>query len=289
MLVVVGAVALAVLAGLAFLLLGSTSTQLSGPIAQAATLSSSTPGYRMHMSIEMTSSALSAPITASGSGVVDLRDHATSMSLVMNLGNEPQVIQQLGSTTMRMDMIMDGAVMYVKLPSAVTAALSPSGRQWIKANLGKLAGVPGLSSLESNPTTSDPSHILQYLRSASDSIVDEGQEQVDGIQTTHYRAGLSLAQVTDSLPTADRSAAEHALSTLQQGMPTGEFPVDVWIDAHHFVRRVVMTLDLNLPNEPSMHESVTIDLSDYGPQPRPATPSSDQVLDIRSLGTAAGG
>jgi hypothetical protein len=39
-----GGLALAVLVGFAFLLFGSASTQLSGPIAQAATISSSSPG-----------------------------------------------------------------------------------------------------------------------------------------------------------------------------------------------------------------------------------------------------
>ena len=50
---------LGVLAGLAFLLLRSTTSQLTDPIAKAATLSSAAPGYRLHMTIEMTSSSLS--------------------------------------------------------------------------------------------------------------------------------------------------------------------------------------------------------------------------------------
>jgi hypothetical protein len=277
------AVTVAALAGLAFLLLGSTGTQLAGPIAQAATLSSSTPGYRMHMAIEMTSSALSTPITVTGSGVADLRDHATSMSLVMNLGGEPQLIQRLGSSTMRIDMITDGALVYVKLPPALTSALPTSGRQWIKIDLAKLSSLPGLSSLAGNPTTSDPSNILQSLRSVSDSVVGAGQQPVDGFETTHYVAQMSLARLTDSLPAAERSAADQALSALRQALPTGELPADVWIDRHHLVRRVVMSLALGLPTGPSVQETVTIDLSHYGRQQPPATPRPDQVLDLSSL------
>ncbi len=284
-----GALAVAVLAGLTFLLFGSTRTRLTDPIAQAATLSSSTPGYRIHMSIVMASSALSAPISGGGSGSVDLRDHASSMTLDMNFGNNPQVIQALGSNTMRMEMIVDGPVVYAELPSAVTAALPLSGRQWIKIDLAKLANLPGLSSLESNPTASDPSHILQFLRSASGTVLTEGQQRVDGFETTHYRAFLSLEHLADTLPPADRQAAQQALSAFEQSAQTPDFPVDVWVDAHHLVRRILMTIDLGLPNRPSMQETATVDLSHYGPQPRPVTPPADEVLDVSGAADAAGG
>ncbi len=278
-----GAGIVAVLAGLAFLLSGSGGTQLGGPVAQAATLSSSTPGYRLHMSMEMTSSALDSPITATASGVVDLRDHATSMSMVMNLGDEPQMVQQLGSSSMRMDMVMAGGAVYVKLPSALTAQLQTSGRQWIKVDLGKLSGLPGLSSLGSDPTTTDPSQTLQLLRSVSGSVVNLGPARVDGVQTTHYRAELSLSDLAKTIPSAERGAVQQALSTLEQALPGGAFPVDVWVDGHHFVRRTTTSLDLALPSGQSMEETVTVDFGDYGPQAPPATPPSDQVLDISSL------
>ena len=150
------------MAGLAFLLLGSGGTQLGSPVAQAATLSSTSPGYRVHMWMQTTSSVLDAPVTASGSGVVDLRDHAIGMSLAMDLGDDPQVIQQLGSSTMRLDMVLDGGTAYVKLPSSLTSALGAS-RPWVKLDLAKLSGIPGLSSLADGPSTSDPTQALEML------------------------------------------------------------------------------------------------------------------------------
>lgn len=44
-----------------------------------------------------------------------------------------------------------------------------------------------------------------------------------------------------------------------------------------------MTVDLALPNGGSMQETVTADFSDYGAQPRPAPPPSDEVQDIGAL------
>jgi hypothetical protein len=289
-----GGLGIAAAAGLAFVLLGSSTNQLADPIAQAATLSSRAPGYRMHMTIDMSSPALPAPITASGGGVVDLRDHAASMTLAMNLDEIPQAAQVLGSTTMSMRMIMAGDVFYIGFPRAVTAAVpNLGGKPWIRVDLAKLAGLPGLSSLESNPATSDPRRVLDFLRAASNSVQAEGHQQVDGLTTTHYRAELSFQRETAMLPPADQAAMQQMLSRLQQSTGTDGFPIDVWIDGQHLVRRIVMTIDLHLPTGPSMQEVATIDLGDYGPQPQPTPPPSDQVQDLGGLiggaGSLAGG
>ena len=265
------------LAALAFLLFGSAGNELSDPIAQAATRSSSSAGFRMHISLQMTSSALRAPITAEGRATVDLRDRASTMSLVMNLGNEPQVIQALGSSEMRMEMVLDGNAVYAKLPPAMTARLPMPGKQWIKIDLGKLAGLPGLSALSSNPTATDPSRILQWLKPVSDSVVAAGQQRVNGIVTTHYQAQLSLDRLADGLSATDRALAKKALSLFETVAQGHSFPVDVWVDAHQLVRRISITISLGLPNGPSMQETETVDLSHYGPQPRPVLPPAEQV------------
>jgi hypothetical protein len=271
------------LAVVAFLLFGQAHGGIGGPIAQAATTSSTTPGYRIRMSIEVASPALSAPVTATANGVVDVRDHASSIAMAMNLGADPQVIQQLGGSTIRMDMITDGSAVYLRLPPSLTSLLTSSTRQWMKVDVGKLAKLPGLSSLESNPAANDPADVLQSLRAASGKILDVGTERVGGVATTHYRADLSVAQLAASLPSAHDPAAQRAISALAQAVPGGVIPVDVWVDARHLVRRVLMTLELQLPNGQSMQERVTAAFSDYGAQARPAAPPADEVLDVNSL------
>src|SRR5205814_6087780 len=59
----VAGLALAAAVVAVFLLFGSSSNPTVDPIAQAAAVSSHAPGYRMHMSVTMTSSAFPAPIT----------------------------------------------------------------------------------------------------------------------------------------------------------------------------------------------------------------------------------
>jgi hypothetical protein len=61
----------------------------------------------------------------------------------------------------------------------------------------------------------------------------------------------------------------------------------VWIDAHHLVRRVQTTLDMDLGGQ-NIQETVTVDLSDYGPQVPPAAPPASKVLNLSSLAGLTG-
>ena len=107
----------------AFVLLGSSSNPTVDPIAQAATVSSHAPGYRMHMSLSMTSSVFNGAITGYGDAVVDPRDNTVSSSFALDFSALPQAAQALGGTTMSMDMIVDGQVAYLKLPQALLGAI----------------------------------------------------------------------------------------------------------------------------------------------------------------------
>jgi hypothetical protein len=266
-----------------FALFGSSGNPTVDPIAQAATISSHAPGYRMTMSLSLTSSAFPGPVTGYGDAVVDPSDHAASMSFAIDFSAVPQVAQVLGDGTMRMAMIADGRAVYVKLPQNLLGMLPGlAAKPWVKMDAGK-AGVPGLSSLAADPTTTDPAEMLQYLRAASDSIANEGHQQVDGVQTTHYRAQLSLDRLTANVPAADQATVQQALSKLRQATGSSDFPVDVWIDAHQLIRRTAMSISLHPSGGPSLQETVVADLSDYGHQPRPTAPPADQVQDGSSL------
>jgi hypothetical protein len=244
-------------------LFGSTSNQVTDPVAQAATVSASTPGYRINMSLSMNLSALGAPVLASGTGVVDPPAHAASMSMTMDFSQVPQVAQALGGTTVRIAMIIDGQNVFEKLPQALLDKVPGlAGKSWLEVNLAKYTGVPGLSSLGSGPATGDPAQLLRYLR-ASGGVTDEGAQVVDGVPTTHYRAELNLLGQSD-------------------------IPVDVWVDAHHLVRRIVMSITLGADGQ-SVQEAITADLSDYGPQSEPTPPPADQVQSLTSLAAAVAG
>jgi hypothetical protein len=283
---VAGGLVLAAAVAAVLVLFGSTNSQVTDPIAQAATRSSSTPGYRMKLVMTINTPALSRPIVASGNAIVDLRDQAVSMSFAMDFSQLPQATQALGSTTLRLGMIFNRGVIYMKLPARLAAAVpSFGGKQWVEVNVAKMTGVPGLSSFGSNPSMSDPSHILQYLRANSDSVTNEGPQLVDGLQTTHYRVALDLDRLAAAVPSSKQALVQRALSQLEQSTGVHQIPADVWIDAHHLVRRIALTIS-GPGGATALQE--TADLSDYGPQPRPTPPPADQVQDLSSLIHAGG-
>jgi hypothetical protein len=271
---IVTGVALAAAVIAVFVALGSTSNQALDPIAQAATVSAHAPGYKMELSYLITSSQLDAPITASGSAVVDPPDHAASMSLTMQV---PQGALPIGGSTLQMGMVLDGQDVYLKLPQALAGRLPGLGaKPWIEVNAAKASGLPGLSSLGDSSTSTDPGEMLQELRANAASVTNEGQQLVGGVQTTHYLAEFNLDQFLPNLP-----SSEQAL--LQKLIQNQNITVDVWIDSHHLVRRMVLLLALSLGGGPSLQENVTANFSDYGPQPRPTPPPASQVTDASSL------
>lgn len=273
-------VAVAALTALALTLFGSSGDNVLDPVAQAATRSAQAPGYRMLLRLDFAASSAPEAATAVAHGIIDTRDRAVSMSMAMRLPNASQVVQQLGSETLRIDMILSGGRLYTKLPAAATGQLSLIGKRWIAFDLSK-AG-PSLSSLGGNPMSSDPSQMLQYMRAVSDSVVAEGNASVDGFKTTHYRATLDLSKVLSALPSQDRTAVQRALSAMQR-LGVSTIPVDVWVDATRLVRRVRMALDIHGPSGQNLSETMTEDLFDYGPQPKPTPPPSDQVASVGAL------
>lgn len=270
-----------VLAIVAFLLLGSAGAGFD-PIAQAATISARAPGYRIHMTMEISSPALGSAMSMTTDGVVDLRDHASSMSMVMTLPPIPQVTQALGGDTLSIDVLVEHTVVYFKLPGALAAKL-PYDKPWLKLDLGSLfnsAGLSGLSSLINNPMSSNPASELSYLRATSGDVTDLGPEVVDGVATTHYRAEVDFSRLPSLVPPAERAAVSQTVTRLEALTHTSQVPVDVWIDHGHLVRRMEMVYSFTPTGGQMVRESMTANLTDYGPQLRPAAPPADQVQDV---------
>ena len=131
--------------------------------------------------------------------------------------------------------------------------------------------------------------MLRYLRAVSDSVLAEARQRADGYRTTHYRANISLDLVVSAPPPAGEGAAQHAISALEQTARVHTIPVDVWVDAQHLVRRPQMTITVTPAGAQSTGVGLTMDDSDYGPQPRPAVPPADQVEDVGALAASLGG
>lgn len=257
------------------------------PVAKAASISTTTPGFQMRFEVRFGSPQLPTALTATGTGSIDARDRTGSVVFVMNAGNDPDLKKALGGSTLRLEELVDGTTVYVKLPPAIASKL-PGGRPWMKVDLAKASGIPGFSSLANNPVSSDPSQFLSYLRATSGDVTKQGSEVVNGVQSTHYHATINLDRVPDALPSASRSGAKQAVSSIEQLTGLKQLPVDAWIDSNNLIRRMRLSFAESLAPSVKLNIGMTMDFIKYGPQPKPTFPSADQVSDASSLSSVGG-
>jgi hypothetical protein len=258
---------------------GCGASNAIDPVAKAADRSSSTPGFRMSMTIQVSSGALPAPMTATGTGSFDPPAHSGRFSMTMALPGSAAVRQVFGSGGLHLEEVLKGSTVYVKLPAALSGRIPGAAkRPWMKVDLSKLPGGQGsaLSSLTSNPVSGDPSQLLQYLR-GSGGMTKVGTEQVTGRSTTHYRGHVSLDQVAGRVPAASRAALKRAIALLKSEGFANQLPVEVWVDTQGFVRQMQMRMSAS-PNGQSVAALIRVTIPQYGPQPAPAVPPASQVI-----------
>jgi hypothetical protein len=258
---------------------GCGASNAIDPVAKAADLSTATPGFRMSMTMQISTSALPSGMSATGTGSFDPPARTGSFAMTMTLPGSAAVRQVFGSGGLHLEEVLKGSTVYVKLPAALAARIpGASGRPWLKVDLSKLGGQgSALSSLTSNPLSSDPSQLLQYLR-GSGGMTTVGTEQVTGRSTTHYRGHVNLDQVASRVPAAKRKAVAQAISTLEsQGFPK-QLPVDVWVDGQGLVRQMQLKMSASPSGQP-LAMTIRVTIPHYGPEPAPAVPPASQISD----------
>jgi hypothetical protein len=275
----------------AALLVGCGSSSGSGhaqtvSLARAADVSSAAAGYRTALQLHETVPGEGA-ITATGTGRFTPARHLGEMSMQMSLPAAS------GMSALQMQIVLTGETIYLKLPASISGRI-PGGKPWLSINLaqaGKAAGVPGLGSLmNSSSSLSDPGQYLDFLRATSvGSVKDLGQATVNGLQTTHYHAEVDVAKLPQAVPAQDRQAIEQLVSVLEKMGDTTQFPIDVWVDSSHLVRRVQTAFSEPAGSGQSVSIALTENFLSYGAQPAPTIPSPGQTADLLSLlGKATG-
>jgi hypothetical protein len=196
--------------------------------------------------------------------------------------------QQAGlGSTLPIKMVLVPGTFYMKLPSQLAAKI-PGGKPWWKidlAQLGKVAGLPGFSSLLNGSSTNEPAQYLYMLRAASDgSVQNLGKQTIDGVPTTHYRAQVDMAKVPKVAPPKERAALQQLLAALRKrgaGTPS-TIPMDAWIDSHNLIRQIAMNYSQSISGQ-AVSVNMKMNFVQYGPQPAPQIPAPDQTVDLIKL------
>jgi hypothetical protein len=254
---------------------GGSPAQLD-PLASAAERTADAGSARFEMRMAMTVAGRSAEATASGAFDNESRRATMSMDLSALAGAFGG-----GAGALRMDMVMDGTVAYMRMP-LLTAQL-PGGKPWVKLDLEELAGREGLDLGElQSLSDNDPRRTLDYLRAVSGEIRTVGREAVRGVPTTHYRAAVNLRKYPDLVPEDQRKLVQEAMDRLIAQVGLGAVPVDVWVDGEGLVRRMRIAFDVAGAGG-AASSTVTMELFDYGTPVAVQLPSPAEVTDLAAF------
>lgn len=255
--------------GVAVALLAPTGGGVIDPVAKAAdtTAAAGTAEFGLAGSI----SVAGQTIPIKGNGAVDMRSARMRMSLSFP-------IPQFGS--MEMEEIVDGSAIYMRMPSQLASRI-PGGKPWMKFDLealGKAGGVDLEQMLQAGGQ-SNPSDMLAALKGVGSSQ-KVGAEDVNGTQTTHYKATIDLNKALEQIP--DKKTAD-SLEQMFDGSGASSIPFDVWIDNQGRVRQETFSVSIN-----GASVSMTITFTRFGVPLDTTPPPADQVLDAGALLGAIG-
>jgi hypothetical protein len=180
----------------------------------------------------------------------------------------------------------EGTVFYMRIP--FLSSLLPGGKPWLKVDLNALGSLKGLNlgSLQ-QLGQSDPTQLLDYLRATAPDVQKVGEEDVDGVSTTHYHGTVQLSKVPGYAPEDQRAQVQQAIDQLIQQTGTRELPTDVWIDGDGLVRKMTVSFTANVSDSNGgtvrTKSSIEMGFSDYGTAVNVEIPSDDQVTDLATL------
>ena len=184
---------------------------------------------------------------------------------------EPPSADDEGKTTF----VIDGHTFYLATPEEAAGAELMEGKQWIKLE-------PGGDNFDPDDDPAfvfeqlSPSGALAFLAGAQDDFAEVGRETVRGVDTTHYRGAISLAEVVASAPDAD---VRKLYERIAEGAPSG-VPADVWVDGDGFVRRIAYeSVDIGSGEGRALF-TTTMELYDLGSDVDVDIPDPDEVLSL---------
>ena len=263
-------------------------------LASAATKSTATPSMKTDLTVTMLSSQLpGGRMELTATGALDNANHRMNMRIDMS-----KLVSQLGAAAGALGSgndwvgeevgdFGDGrAIIYLRLP-ALTRVM-PGGKPWIKMDLNALGRQAGIDLSQFTQLATDPSRMVDWLRSVSGDVTTVGTEKLDGVDTTHYRATVDLSKYPDLVPADQREAVQKAVDQLTKAAHISSFPVHVWVDEDGLVRQVRAVLTETMQGQ-TVNVVTTERFYDFGTPVDIQLPAESQVTDISTLAGSVGG
>lgn len=232
------------------------------PVASAAEQTQETQGARFTTKIVFTSD-LEPPAIVSGGGEYNAETGQSRSNLQVSTDDGPRV---------EIESLSDGSMVYIRSPQFSDKV--PEGKEWlaIQCFVGQDA--------ESAMPGEGPEGSLRMLRAAGD-VQRVGNERVRGVQTTRYRASVTMAGFAAQLRAEGNEDLAAQFEEFASEVP-GPIRTEVSVDAKGIARRVHTVLT-SLSDEGPVTMDVRMDLFDFGAQSEIELPDSSEVFDMTPL------
>ncbi len=263
-------------------------------LASAATKSTATPSMKTDLTVTMLSSQLpGGRMQLTATGALDNANHRMNMRIDMS-----KLVSQLGAAASALGSGNDWVgeevgdfgggrgVVYMRLPALTR--LMPGGKPWIKIDLNALGKQAGIDLSQFTQLGTDPSRMVDWLRTVSGDVTTVGTEKLDGVDTTHYRATVDLSKYPGLVPADQREAVQKAVDQLTNAAHISTFPVHVWVDQDGLVRQVRAVLTETIQGQ-TVNVVTTERFYDFGTPVDIQLPAENQVTDISTLAGSVGG
>jgi hypothetical protein len=234
-------------------------------IAKAADASERTTGMRV--ALEATIDGPQGDVDMTGSGVMDM------------MGRRGELTYRFQGQEMRQ--VMDRFVMYMKSPQFEPAL--GEGKEWAKIDLERSSKELGVDlGAVQQPGSGDPRQMFSQLKAMSGEIERVGNEDVRGVQTTHYSGDVEIDNLHRGLPPDRQEAARRSIERVKEVSGLKDYPLDVWIDEDDRVRRMRMAMEMEIL-EQDIAFDLTMEFYDYGTRVSIDVPPEDEVEDLTEL------
>jgi hypothetical protein len=258
------------------------------PIAEAAAATRKSDGAKVAMEVAFEGAGAPGGLNMKADGVADIR--AGEMQMELDMGDISKALPNNASNVdpaqLNAELRLVDKVLYTRM--GLLSQQLPKGKKWLKLDIEKLGQGLGIDVSQLSQYN-DPTKMLNYLRESGD--VDEvGEEDVRGVQTTHYRAKVDLAKATKKLQGAG-AASGTGVDQLVKFLGDSKVPVDVWVGDDKLVRRMTMRLSPSGSGAAAANFSMrmNMDLFDYGTPVSVSAPPESEVYDASELINSAAG
>jgi hypothetical protein len=233
-----------------------------------------------HQSLDMSMSAAGQSFSISAEADVDNENQKIGMT--MDLG-------MLGG---KMQMVMDGGVVYMRSP-----VFENAGTEWVSMDPSKMDPAAAAQFGGFGAGTTDPSAFVGLFAGVFD-VKASGEQELKGVPTTRYVGTIDLKKVLAGFSDvvgkdADAATRKQLEVALEQFASLGideKIPFEIWIDEEGLPRRQRIRMDFGdlVPGAEEASMEMTVDFSDFGKAVDVKVPPASEVTDVTETLAGAG-